>query len=114
MLLDRREFETKMTLTRPKASRLGPVLPFDVVDDRRFLPSQEGRNYQAYALAAACRRKGENVFRPVVSQVVQVIRGFIAPAADVYATSGGDQSCFLNVFRTCPTRRSVNVLGVLR
>ena len=62
-----------MTLTGPKTGRLRPVLAFDVVDDRRLLPGQEGRNHQAYAFAAARRREGENVFRPVVPKVVKVI-----------------------------------------
>ena len=66
------------------------------------------------AFAAARRREGENVFRPVVAQVVKVIGGCIAPAADIDAAPGRDQSCGLNIVGICPARRAVNVLGVLR
>ena len=73
ILLDRRELETKMTLAGPEAGRFRPVLSFDVIDDRRFLPGKEGRNHQADAFAAARRREGENMFRPIVAQIVKVI-----------------------------------------
>ncbi len=47
-----------------------PVLALDVVDDRGRRPGEQRRHDEPHAFAGARRRKGHDVFRPVVAQVI--------------------------------------------
>ncbi len=58
--------------TAPASGDL-PVLALDVVDDGGCRPGQQRRHHQAHTLARARGRKGQDVFRPFVPQVVAVM-----------------------------------------
>src|ERR1039458_5335497 len=102
-----------MPLLATEPGRLRPVLALNVVDDGALLPSQQGWNDQADALAAARRGEGKNVLGAVVPEVVQVPGAFVVPAADVDATVCVEQSGGENVGFGGPPRRPVQIFGVL-
>ena len=77
-----------------------PVLALDVMDDGRCRPAQQGRHDQADAFAAAGWRKGQDVFRALVAQVLVI----------VLAEEHAGRLCeagLANVLRVRPARRAV-------
>ena len=52
------------------ACRQGPVLPFDVVDDRGPGPRQQSRHHQTNALARPRRRKGHDMLGSLMTQIM--------------------------------------------
>ena len=68
-----------------EAGSFRPVLALDVVDHRRFRPGEQGRDYQADALAASGGRECENVLRTVMAEVVEPVPVRVAPTTDIDA-----------------------------
>ena len=77
-----------------------PVLPLDVVDDRRGRPAQQGGNHQADALARACGREGQNMLWPFMAQVLAIV------LAEEHADRLREAR-LANVLRIRPTGRTV-------
>ena len=109
-----RELETDLPRLAAETRGLGPILTLNVVDHGAFRPRQECRNDDAYAFAAPCGSKREDVFRAVVPQVVEVLDGLFVPASDIHALCCLHQIGFCNIGFRGPPRRSVKVLGVFR
>src|SRR3546814_6546991 len=77
-----------------------PVLPLDVVDDRRAGPAQQGRNDEADALARPGRREGHDMLGAVMTQILA-----LEPAekdAGIAVKAGT-----LDLARACPARRAI-------
>jgi len=111
---NRRELETDLPSLATETRGLGPILTLNVVDHGAFRPRQECRNDDPYPFAASCRSKGENVFRAVVPQVVEVFDGLFVPASDIHALLRVNQIGFRDIGFRGPPRRTVKVLGVFR
>ena len=79
------KFETDLSGLVAESSGFGPIFPLNVVDHGAFRPGQECRNNDAHALAAPRGSKRQDVFRAVVSQVVEVLDGPFVPASDIDA-----------------------------
>ena len=86
--------------TGPPAGSQSPVLAFDVVDDRRSRPGQEGWNDQADALAASGRRETQHMLGTVVAEVA------VAPAAEEHAVRA-EEAGMAHFTRLCPARGPV-------
>src|SRR5260370_26446296 len=99
-----------MALVAAKSRCLRPILTFDVIDHGALFPSQERRDYQTDALAAARGREGENVFRSVVTEVIQSASALGTPAADIDAVPCGEQPGVAHVVLVCPSRGTMQFL----
>jgi hypothetical protein len=59
-----------------------PVLALDVMDDRRAGPGEQRRHDQTHALARPGRRKGHDMFGPIMAQIVLAPRPSMMPVAE--------------------------------
>src|SRR3546814_15980916 len=69
--IGRIEQEGMAEMRAPAGGEL-PVLPLDVVDDRRAGPAQQGRNDEADALARPGRREGHDMLGAVMTQILAI------------------------------------------
>ncbi len=77
-----------------------PVLALDVVDDGRGRPGKQRRHHQTDAFARARGRKGQDVFRAFVAQVLAIVLAEEHPGRLCEAGS-------TNVLRVRPACRAV-------
>src|SRR5436305_14791090 len=102
-----------MTLSVPETRSPGPVLALDVIDDRAFLPRQEGRNDEADARAATGWGECRHVFRTVVSKVAKPSGAFLVPAAHINSTRRVQQARGFHVRLGRPPGGPVPIFGTL-
>ena len=69
----------------PPAGSERPILALDVENNNGVFPGQQRRDNKAYALPGTCRGQRDNVFFPVVTELVLVSVFWIHPAANVNA-----------------------------
>src|SRR5690606_13159884 len=106
------ELETQMPAVGPEAGCLGPVLALDVVHDGRLAPCQQCWNDEADTFTGARGCKRQNVFRPVVTEVMNAGAVVRRPAADVNALRRTQKAGTPDVIFAGPPRRSMQVLRV--
>ena len=105
-----RRFKAQDFLPRVLLSPSGgerPQFSFQVGDDGRMRPRQEGRDDQAYALARAGGGEREDVFLAVVPQV-NLPAPVVDPGADVDAVVG-EESSFGDVPAFRPAGRAMQI-----
>jgi hypothetical protein len=86
-----------------KTCRFGTVFSLDVVHNGGFFPCEKRGNHQPDALAGTSRCERQDVLGPVVSQVMEPARTFLAPPAHVNSAPSINEAGLLHIVRICPT-----------
>src|SRR5882672_9912971 len=90
-----------------KPGGLAPVLPLDVIHNSALGPCQQSGNYEPSSFAAASWGEGEDVFRTVVFQVMQVFCRLLVPATNINSRFALQERSRLDLLLRGPASRAM-------